>query len=87
MGLDINAVQFLIAARKSGVEFGDVLTLGRQDLNVYPAKMKTLLEEAVTREAMMREREEELRQNMEELQATQEQLTRQFRERERSSDN
>ena len=44
MGLDINAVQFLIAARKSGVEFGDVLTLGRQDLNVYPAKMKTLLE-------------------------------------------
>lgn len=44
MGLDINAVQFLIAARKSGVEFGDVLTLGRQDLNVYPAKMKELLE-------------------------------------------
>lgn len=44
MGLDINAVQFLIAARKSGVEFGDVITLGRQDLNVYPAKMKALLE-------------------------------------------
>jgi hypothetical protein len=44
MGLDINAVQFLIAARKSGVEFGDVVTLGRQDLNVYPAKMKALLE-------------------------------------------
>ena len=44
MGLDINSVQFLIAARKSGVEFGDVLTLGRQDLNVYPAKMKALLE-------------------------------------------
>jgi SAM-dependent methyltransferase len=44
MGLDINAVQFLIAARKSGVEFGDVLTRGRQDLNVYPAKMKALLE-------------------------------------------
>ena len=44
MGLDINAVQFLIAARRSGVEFGDVLTLGRQDLNVYPAKMKALLE-------------------------------------------
>ena len=44
MGLDINAVQFLIAARKSGVEFGEVITLGRQDLNVYPAKMKALLE-------------------------------------------
>src|SRR5215213_9006831 len=44
MGLDINAVQFLIAARKSGLEFGDVVTLGRQDLNVYPAKMKALLE-------------------------------------------
>ncbi|HWN93486.1 MAG TPA: hypothetical protein VNT99_00515, partial [Methylomirabilota bacterium] len=45
MGLDINAVRFLIAARKSGVEFGDVLTLGRQDLNVYPAKMRSVLEE------------------------------------------
>ena len=44
MGLDINAVQFLIAGRKSGVEFGDAVTLGRQDLNVYPAKMKALLE-------------------------------------------
>ena len=43
MGLDINAVQFLIAARKEGVEFGDVLTLGRQDLNVYPAKMREVL--------------------------------------------
>jgi SAM-dependent methyltransferase len=43
MGLDINAVQFLIAARKEGVEFGDVLTLGRQDLNVYPAKMREIL--------------------------------------------
>ena len=44
MGLDVNSVQFLIAARKNGVEFGEVLTLGRQDLNVYPAKMKALLE-------------------------------------------
>jgi SAM-dependent methyltransferase len=43
MGLDINAVQFLIAARKEGVEFGDVLTIGRQDLNVYPAKMRAEL--------------------------------------------
>jgi len=43
MGLDINAVQFLIAARKESVEFGEVLTLGRQDLNVYPAKMRAEL--------------------------------------------
>ena len=43
MGLDINAVQFLIAARKEGVEFGDVLMLGRQDLNVFPAKMRAEL--------------------------------------------
>lgn len=43
MGLDINAVQFLIAARKRGVDFGEVLTLGRQDLNVYPAKMREVL--------------------------------------------
>ena len=43
MGLDINAVRFLIDARKRGAAFGDVLTLGRQDLNVYPAKMAQLL--------------------------------------------
>ncbi|HXG48127.1 MAG TPA: hypothetical protein VNO52_10920 [Methylomirabilota bacterium] len=43
MGLDINAVQFLIAARRSGIDFGEVLTLGRQDLNVYPAKMVEVL--------------------------------------------
>jgi SAM-dependent methyltransferase len=43
MGLDINAVQFLIASRQEGVELGDVLTLGRQDLNVYPAKMRAIL--------------------------------------------
>jgi hypothetical protein len=46
MGLDINAVQFLLAARKAGVELGDVLMLGRQDLNVYPAKMVEILCEA-----------------------------------------
>jgi SAM-dependent methyltransferase len=43
MGLDINAVQFLLAAREAGVNFGDVLMLGRQDLNVFPAKMVELL--------------------------------------------
>ena len=43
MGLDINAVRFLIDARKRGAKFGDVLMLGRQDLNVYPARMVQLL--------------------------------------------
>lgn len=44
MGLDINSVLFLIDARKRGTEFGEVLTLGRQDLNVYPTKMAHVLE-------------------------------------------
>lgn len=46
MGLDINSVQFLLAARHRGAEFGDVLMIGRQDLNVYPAKMRQLLAKA-----------------------------------------
>jgi SAM-dependent methyltransferase len=46
MGVDINGVQFLLAARKQGVEFGDVLMVGRQMLNVYPAKMKRLFDQA-----------------------------------------
>src|SRR5438876_6711080 len=45
MGLDVNSVQFLIAARKQGVNFGQVLMLGRQSLNVYPAKMMRVLEQ------------------------------------------
>jgi len=44
MGLDINAVQFLIAARKRGAGFGRTLMLGRQSLNVFPATMAGLLE-------------------------------------------
>ena len=40
MGLDINSVQFLIAAHKRGMPFGDVLMSGHQDLNVYPVKMR-----------------------------------------------
>jgi len=46
MGLDINSVQFLIGAHKRGVKFGHVLTLGRQDLNVFPTKMFKLLGDA-----------------------------------------
>lgn len=44
MGLDINAVRFLIDARNQGVPLGEVLTIGRQHLNVYPAKMARVLE-------------------------------------------
>jgi hypothetical protein len=36
MGLDINADRFLIDARQRGADFGDVLTLSRQDLNRSP---------------------------------------------------
>ena len=43
MGLDINSVRFLIAAHKAGVSFDQVLTIGRLDLNVYPAKMVQVL--------------------------------------------
>lgn len=43
MGLDINGLFFLLAARKQGVNFGDVLTVGRLVLNVYPAKTRRVL--------------------------------------------
>jgi hypothetical protein len=38
MGLDSNAVQFLIAARKQGVQFGRTIMLGRQHFGV-PAEL------------------------------------------------
>lgn len=44
MGLDINAVQFLIAAREKGVSFDKTITLGRLSLNVFPATMAAMLE-------------------------------------------
>ena len=43
MGLDINAAQFLIAARKRGVRFDRTIMLGRQSLNVFPRTMVDLL--------------------------------------------
>jgi hypothetical protein len=46
MGLDINSEQFLIAAHKRGMPFDDVLMIGRQDLNVYPVKMRRVLTRA-----------------------------------------
>src|SRR5947209_6280241 len=36
MGLDANSVQFLIAARKQGVQFGRTIMLGRQHFGVPP---------------------------------------------------
>src|ERR1700742_2956113 len=36
MGLESNAVQFLIAARKKGVQFGRTIMLGRQHFFVPP---------------------------------------------------
>jgi SAM-dependent methyltransferase len=46
MGLDINDVLFLIAAKKRGLSLGDTLTIGRLDLNVYPAKLRQMLGQA-----------------------------------------
>ncbi len=43
MGLDINAVQFLLRARKNGLQLGKVLTVGRLNLDVFPAKVCQLL--------------------------------------------
>jgi len=43
MGLDISAVEYLLRARKQGVEFGDVLMVGRLKLDVFPAKVSQLL--------------------------------------------
>jgi len=46
MGIDINSAKFLLSARRRGTNFGDVLMIGRQDLNVYPAKMRQVLTQA-----------------------------------------
>lgn len=43
MGLDVNGVRFMIAARQTGARFDRVLMIGRQQLNVYPARLKALL--------------------------------------------
>jgi SAM-dependent methyltransferase len=44
MGLDINSVQFLVAAQKKGVSFSRVAMLGRQRLNVFPRTVMSVLE-------------------------------------------
>lgn len=44
MGLDINGVQLLIAARKKGIQFGRTVMLGRSVLNVFPRTLASVLE-------------------------------------------
>jgi SAM-dependent methyltransferase len=44
MGLDINSVQFLIAAHKKGIRFDHTVMLGRHSLNVFPRTMTAVLE-------------------------------------------
>ena len=43
MGLDTNAVQFLVSAHKMGVRFGRTVMLGRQSLNVFSGTVRTML--------------------------------------------
>ena len=45
MGIDINGVRLMIAAKKNGAKFDEMLTLGRQILNVYPLKLARLLKQ------------------------------------------
>ena len=44
MGLDINSVQFLLAAQKQGVRFDHTLMLGRHSMNVFPRTLKAVME-------------------------------------------
>jgi SAM-dependent methyltransferase len=43
MGLDVNGVRLLLAARARGARFDRTLMIGRQQLNVYPAQLRALL--------------------------------------------
>jgi len=43
MGLDTNAVQFLVAAHKMGVRFGRTIMLGRQSLGIFPGTVAAML--------------------------------------------
>ena len=43
MGLDVNGVRFMIAARAAGARFDRTLMIGRQQLNVYPQRLRALL--------------------------------------------
>jgi hypothetical protein len=45
MGLDINAAELLIAARKKGVRFDRSVMLGRSSLHAFPQAVATVLEQ------------------------------------------
>jgi hypothetical protein len=42
MGLDVNALRFLVDAKKAGIDLGDTITIGRLHINVYPRKVAQL---------------------------------------------
>lgn len=42
MGLDVNALRFLVDAKRSGINLGDTMTIGRLHINVYPRKVAQL---------------------------------------------
>lgn len=42
MGLDVNALRFLVDAKRSGINLGDTITIGRLHINVYPRKVAQL---------------------------------------------
>jgi len=46
MGLDTNAVQFLVSAHTMGVRFGRTVMLGRQSLSVVPGTVSAMLAQA-----------------------------------------
>jgi SAM-dependent methyltransferase len=39
MGLDVNTLLFAVDAKKSGINLGDTITIGRLHVNVYPKKI------------------------------------------------
>lgn len=43
MGLDTNAVQFLVSAHKLGVQFGRTVMLGRQSLHIFSGTVSDML--------------------------------------------
>jgi hypothetical protein len=45
MGIDLNSARFLLSAHASGVDFRRVVTIGRQDLLLPPARLRALLHE------------------------------------------
>jgi len=44
MGIEINGIQMMVAARKQGVRFDRTVMLGRSVLNIYPQTLTALLE-------------------------------------------